>query len=293
MAMQQLIEREIAFSKVSVHLATIQWATAEEFSPQFSKYYNICQRLSDNHSGLRIGNLPVREAFSRVRSVGFLPPDCAVKLYPADRPFRALNCAFEKDFFEETTQITHEHWDEHTGALVSIKDRRLETMMQEIYAELVEPDFGHDILIEAASNMILVEMARYGRRLGTMNGRGGVARGGLAPWQLRRIHERIESSLEIGYPSLDQLAQLCGISQSHLMRTFKVSTGWQIHKYIAEERMKAAKLMLTKDELSSKEISARLGFRSPAYFATAFLRTTGKTPTDYRRQARTTVMGNA
>jgi AraC-like DNA-binding protein len=82
------------------------------------------------------------------------------------------------------------------------------------------------------------------------------------------------------------------MSQSHLMRTFKVSTGWQIHKYIAEERMKSAKLMLAEDQLNTKEISARLGFRSPAYFATAFLRMTGMTPTEYRRQARAVDLGS-
>jgi len=283
MAMQPLIEKEIAFPKVLVQLATIRWSAMEEIVPRHSGY-QICQRLSDDHSAIRIGNLAAREAFPRVRSVGFLPPDFSVQLYPVDRPFRALNCAFERAFFEETTQIQQRHWDEHTGALVSIKDRRLETMMQEIYAELVKPGFAHDLLIEAASTMILVEMARYGRRLGKANEQSAAGRG-LAPWQLRRIHERLKASLEIGYPSVGELAQVCGISQGHLMRNFKVSTGWQIHKYVAEKRLKSAKQMLAEDQISVKEISARLGFQSPAYFATAFRRMTGKTPMEYRRQA--------
>lgn len=281
MAMKSLVEKEIAFPSVLVQLATVRWSAMEEVVPQHSGY-QICQRLSDDHSAMRIGNLAAREAFPRVRSVGFLPPDFSVRLYPVDRPFRALNCAFERAFFEETTQIQQRHWDEHTGALVSIKDRRLETMMQEIYAELVEPGFAHDLLIEAASTMILVEMARYGRRLEKANESGAA---GLAPWQLRRILERLKASLDIGYPSVGELAQLCRISQSHLMRNFKVSTGWQIHKYVAEERLKAAKQMLAEDQFSAKEISARLGFHSPAYFATAFRRMTGKTPMEYRRQA--------
>ncbi len=284
--MEQVIEKEITLPNVSVKLATVQWATAEEFSPQFSGYYNICQRLSDNHSALRIGNLPAREAFAHVRAVGFLPPAWPVKLYPAlERPFRVLNCIFDKDFFEETTQIEQEHWDDHPGALVSIKDRRLETMMQEIYGELVEPGFAHDLLIEAASTMLLVEMARYGRRLAKVSEKGGAGQG-LAPWQMRRIHERLEAAQDTGYPGVAELAALCGISQSHLMRNFKVSTGWQIHKYVAEERLKAAKRMLAEDKTSAREISARLGFSSPAYFATAFRRMTGKTPTEYQRQSR-------
>ncbi len=290
--MQQVIEKEINLPQVSVQLATVRFDATEEFIPQFSAYYNICQRLSDKHSPMRIGNLAAREAFPRVRSVGFLPPGCSFKLFPLEQPFRALNCAFEKTFFEEATRIQQNLWEEHTGALVSIKERRLETIMQQIYAELVQPGFAQELMIEALTTTLLVEMARYARRLGTASGPGGTGHG-MAPWQLRRIQERIEASLELGYPGLEELAQLAGISQSHLMRTFKVSTGWQIHKYIAEERMKSAKLLLAEDQLNTKEISTRLGFRSPAYFATAFLRMTGMTPTEYRRQARAVGLGSA
>ena len=83
---------------------------------------------------------------------------------------------------------------------------------------------------------------------------------------------------------LAELADLCGISQGHLARTFKESTGWQIHKYIAEERLKAAKSMLADDHLSCEAIAAQLGFKSQAYFSTAFRRMTGKTPSEYRDQ---------
>jgi len=287
--MEQLIERTISLPRVDVHLATIRWDTAEDHVPMETSYC-VCQRLSDNHAPLRIGNVNAREAFPRVRSVGFLPPGCAVRLYPVDGPFRVLNCAFEKAYFEEVAGLGQEQWEEYTHALVSIRDRRLELMMQEIYAELVQPDFAHEMLIEAASMMILVEMARFGRRLG-QGRRGGASGQGLAPWQLRRIHDRLDASLEIGYPTLDELAKLCGISQSHLMRTFKTATGWPIHKYVAEERLEAAKRMLAEGHLNAKEIAGRLGFRSPAYFATAFRKMTSKTPSEYRRETRATKIG--
>jgi AraC family transcriptional regulator len=290
--MEQVIEKELALSKVLVQLATARWAMVEESTPALSGGYFICQRLSDDHSALKIGNLTTKEAFPRVRSVGCLPPGHSVRLYPLGKPFRALLCTFEKAYFESTTEFEADQWSEDTGAFVNIQNKRLETVMQQIHAELVEPGFAHSLLIEAASSMILVEMARYGRqRLGKTKAKSGGQ--GLVPWQLRRIRERIEASTEIGYPSLSELSSICGISQSHLMRSFKASTGWQLHKYIAEERLNAAKLMLAEDQISSKEISARLGFCSPAYFATAFLRTTGMTPTDFRRRTRVPQMGNA
>jgi len=283
-AMEPLIEKQITLPSISVQLATVQWGMVQEVRPSYDGY-NICQRLSDDHSPLRIGNIDAREAFPRVRSVGFLPPGCTVKLYPMDRPMRVLNCVFPKERFEAITGIGQKHWEKHTRDLVWIRHRRLEILMQEVFGEMVQPGYAHEMLIEAAATMMLVEMARYGRRLEEAQGAGGISNG-LAPWQLRRINERLEGALEHGYPSLGELAQLCGISQSHLMRSFKLSTGWPIHKYITEERLRAAKQMLVGDQFNSKEISARLGFRNPAYFATAFRRMTGKTPTEYRREAR-------
>jgi AraC family transcriptional regulator len=281
--MEQNFEKELHLPRVSVQLATVKWAAVEDIVPR-ALGYNICQRLSEGHSPIRIGNINASEAFPRIHSVGLLPPGCPVRLYPVAVPFRVLNCAFEKAYFESVTQIGLEQWEEHTGRLVAIRDRRIEIMMQEIYAELVQPGFGCDLLIEAACTMILVEIARYGHRLRKAS--TGVANQGLTPWQLRRINERIEVSLEEGYPGVAELAALCGISHSHLMRTFKAATGWPIHKFIAEERLRTAKRLLVLEDVNAKEISARLGFRSPAYFATAFRRMTGQTPSDYRREAR-------
>lgn len=284
--MEQVIENELSLSHVAVQLATVQWGVAEQVLPP-DYGYSVCQRLSDNHSAIRIANFVASEAFPRVRSVGFLPPGCAIRLYPVDRPFRALNCVFDKAFFEATTEIAQELWDEHTAALVSVKNRRVEMLMQEIYAELVRPGFAQTLLIEAVCTMILVEMARYGRRLDEEKEQGCKTQG-MAPWQMRRIRERMSASLETGYPSLAELASLCSVSQSHLMRTFKASTGWPVHKFVAEERLKTAKLLLAGDQLTANEISVKLGFRSPAYFATAFRRMTGKSPTEYRREIRAT-----
>jgi AraC family transcriptional regulator len=279
-AMKQQIERQLALPRVSVVLATVHWGAVEEVRPQFAGY-NLCQRLSADHAPLRIGNLAAREAFPRVRSVAFLPPGCPVKLYPLSAPMRVLNCVFEPQWFETTTGIGPDLWDRHAKGLIEIRNRRLEVLMQEILAELEQPGFGHELLVESAAAMILVELARYASNLDAEQASGQ----GLAPWQLRRIQERIAGSLEAGYPALPELAQLCGISLSHLMRTFKASTGWPIHKYIAEERLRAAKDLLAGGKLDAKEISARLGFRNPAYFATAFRRMTGKTPTEFRREA--------
>ena len=278
---EPVIEKELVLPGISVQLATVNLSEARDAAPHATGY-SICQRLSDDHAPLRIGNVNAREAFPRVGSVGFLPPGCTVRLYAMGASFRVLNCTFEAEEFERITGFGHEIWEQHTGALVSIKDRRLELLMQEIHAELVQPDYGQETVIEAAGRMILIEMARYGRRLAAAGGTNQ----GLAPWQLRRINERLAAALDLGYPALDELAALCGISQSHLMRSFKAATGWPIHKYVSEERMRVARQLLADGGYNAQEIAGRLGFRSAAYFATAFRRMSGQTPTEFRRAAR-------
>jgi AraC family transcriptional regulator len=280
--MQHSLEKEVVLPDVTVQLATISWEGigASPLHPT----YSLFQRWSDGHSPVRIGNLSVPDVLPRVRSVGFLPAGNSIRVFPIEKPLRVLYCFYEAGFVESTTEIAREQWEMHINSLVAIRSRRLEVLMQEIYAEFDHPGFAHGLVIEAVTTLMLVELARHVRQL---DRKGPTHRDGLAlaPWQLRRIEERIEASLGLGYPLLSELADLCGISQGHLARSFKASTGWQIHKYIAEERIKAAKAMLAQGHLSCEEVSARLGFKSPAYFSTAFRRVTGKTPSELRRRA--------
>ncbi len=282
--METHVEFEASFANVKVALASGHWGATEE-RPARVRGYSVCQRLSADHPALRIGNMPAREAFPRVHSVGFLPPGQSVRLYPQEPPFRALNCVFDEDYFVSATQIDRDGWQENMRSLMTIRSRRIEALMQAIYFELLNPGFGNALMIEAASTMILVELGRIGQRLSQPHNETGVNQC-LAPWQVRRINERIDASLELGYPSPMELAKLCGISQSHLMRTFKASTGWQICKYIAHHRLQEAKRLLAEDHASIKAIAVRLGFCNSAYFATAFRRMTGIAPKDFRKQAR-------
>lgn len=280
--MRQHLEQEVVLPNVTVQLSTITWEGVGEKPPRPA--YSLFQRLSTNHSPLRIGNLSAPETLPRVRSVGFLPPGRSVRLFPIEKPLRVLYCFYDADFVENTTGIPRERWEKHTSSLIAPRNQRLEVMMQDMCAELDQPGFAHEILIEAVTTMMLVELARHARELDRKaSGRGDSLP--LAPWQLRRIQERIQASLEVGYPTLKELADLCGVSQGHLARAFKVATGWKIHQYIVEERLKTAKTMLAQRQFTCKEVSERLGFKSPAYFSTAFRRMTGKTPTDFRRQA--------
>lgn len=278
--MEELIETLIVLPNVTVQKVTVSWQGAITM-PAYGGYI-LSQRLSENHAAVPIGNVQAPEVLSRVRSVGLLPPGCPVRLFPMAQPLSVLLCTFTEEYFERVTGTTRHEWEEHLGSLVTMRNQRLETLMQEILAELQQPGYGQELLVESVANMLVVELARYKRSL---DGRARAQRQhqALAPWQLRAIDERIQVSQHQGYPNMAELAELCGISQGHLARSFKAATGWQIHRYITNERFTAARHLLTESALSCEEVAARLGFKSAAYFSTAFRRATGVSPSEFRR----------
>lgn len=278
--MEEFIETLIVLPCVTVQKVTVSWQGAISM-PAYGGYI-LSQRLSENHAAIPIGNVQAPEVLSRVRAVGLLPPGCPVRLLPVEHPLSVLLCIFDEECFERVTETSRQEWDEHLGSLVTMRNQRLESLMQEIMAELQQPGFGQELLVESVAQMLMVELARFKR---TLDGRALTQRKhqALAPWQLRTIEERVQSALHLGYPSLTELAELCGFSQGHLARSFKAATGWQIHRYITNERFNTAKDLLRTSGLSCEEVAARLDFKSAAYFSTAFRRATGVTPSEFRR----------
>lgn len=279
--MQAQIEQELVLDKATIQIATFSWEGFEE-APS-APGYRVSQRLSDDHPPLQLGNLSRADVLPRVHSVGFLPPGHSVRVFPIEKPLRVIFCIFDEDYFENTTGISRSQWQEQVESLVLIKNNRLELMMQEIYAEITARQEGFELAIAACSDMIMVELARYVKqRIDKPNQAG--TNDSLAAWHIRQILDRIHAASQSGYPSLQELAELCNMSQGHLARSFKQATGWQIHKYIAEERIRRAKQLLGQPGLSCEEIAGQLDFRSAAYFSTVFRNKTGKTPTEYRKQ---------
>jgi AraC family transcriptional regulator len=112
-----------------------------------------------------------------------------------------------------------------------------------------------------------------------------VNRGGLASWQKRAVVGYIEEHLGEQI-SLSKLAALAQLSQHHFCRAFKQSFGVPPHQYQVQRRMEVAKLLLANRDNSVTDISLSLGYAQISSFSSAFRKTTGWTPTVYRREFR-------
>jgi len=134
--------------------------------------------------------------------------------------------------------------------------------------------------LEALSAVLAHELSRLNREV---IGEPAVYRGGLASWQKRAVVDYIEEHLS-EQVSLLKLAQLARLSLHHFCRAFKQSFGVPAHQYQVRRRMEVAKLLLADRTKSITDIALSLGYAQTGSFGNAFRKTTGWTPTVYRRE---------
>jgi len=108
------------------------------------------------------------------------------------------------------------------------------------------------------------------------------ARGGLAPWQERRVQGLMEANLGGEIP-LAMLAAECGLSVSHFSRAFRQSTGTSPHRWLMRRRVELAKERLRERKLSLSEIALSCGFADQSHFTRVFTGFFGTSPGSWRR----------
>ena len=197
-------------------------------------------------------------------------------------PYRHVTCRLDGGVFESLTGL-HNDWDDGVlNACRNIRTPQINAALLRMAQESLTPSFASDILVDSLANVITVDLARY---LRSELSEAPKAKGGLAPWQMRRIEEHVADSPDTSL-SITLLAELCGISSGHLMRAFKQTTGETVHNYVERVRLTKAQRMLCETNLPLKVIAAELGFSTPSSFSFAFRRATGGTPASFREQLR-------
>jgi AraC family transcriptional regulator len=107
-------------------------------------------------------------------------------------------------------------------------------------------------------------------------------RGGLAPWQERRVKDLIEANLSGELP-LAMLAAECGLSVSHFSRAFRQSIGTSPHRWLLRRRVELAQDRLRDPKLSLSEVGLSCGFADQSHFTRVFTGLSGMSPGAWRR----------
>lgn len=204
----------------------------------------------------------------------YIPPDLPVCILSGPGRTRSLRCSFDRSAFPDPMPQVSEC---RLPETLHVASQTISQMCGRILAEMETPGFASAIVIEAMSNVIAVDLARaFNASLPS----GARPRGGMAGWRFRRIEERARA--DGPPPTLEELAALCDMSTRHLTRAFRQVTGCSIGAKVEEWRVERAKVLLSSNSLSLKEIAHQLGFAHPSAFSTAFRRATGEQPCAYR-----------
>jgi AraC family transcriptional regulator len=152
----------------------------------------------------------------------------------------------------------------------------LRALLTRIAHEVSAPGIAADLLLEGLGLTLLAETARLLHGLQSQ----AVRKGGLSPQRLRMIEERIRTGDRS--TSIAELAALCHLSPRQLIRAFRAETGETIGAFVQRLTMERAQTLLGDSEKPISVVAAELGFASAAAFSTAFHRSSGQYPRDFR-----------
>lgn len=188
-----------------------------------------------------------------------------------------LTCRFDPVRFAAVTGLGD--WDSRIlSRCAAIHSPTLIGLAERLKQEAVSPGFGSAMAINALVQLLMVELGRIFRA----EQKQETGQGGLAPWQIARIEETLRSS-DGAWPTTQALASLCGISRSHLSRSFAAATGTALSDHAAAIRLERAQDMIRAGALPMNLIAQALGFATASAFSAAFRRATGLTPRQFRQ----------
>ncbi|MEA1674714.1 AraC family transcriptional regulator [Nitrospirillum sp. BR 11163] len=108
------------------------------------------------------------------------------------------------------------------------------------------------------------------------------ARGGLAPWQARRVAALVERRLD-GTLCNEDLAAEAKLSTSHFCAAFRQTFGMSPHAFVVSRRVERAKALMLDTDDALAEIADACGFADQAHLSRLFRQATGSSPASWRR----------
>jgi len=134
------------------------------------------------------------------------------------------------------------------------------------------------LAISSATTLVLNQLLQHYVHLGWQ---APAVRGGLAPHQLNRVLDYIDSHLDQSL-LLRDLARETGLSEYHFARMFKHSKGVAPHQYVMNRRLIKAGQLLQRTTLPLTEIALTCGFSSLSHFSNRFRQVHGISPSAMR-----------
>lgn len=166
-----------------------------------------------------------------------------------------------------------------TGGDLASPMQQLRSVVAELFAALTstlndERDSAEDSLSRAAEILQEVDATQPPPTKET--------KGGLAPWQIRKVTSHIEANLDTPIRS-SELATVVRLSPCHFSRVFRNSFGCSPLEYVTRRRMEHAQGLMLSTDAPLSQIALDCGLADQAHFSRLFRRFVGETPRSWRR----------
>ncbi len=90
--------------------------------------------------------------------------------------------------------------------------------------------------------------------------------------------------------TVSTIAKVVGASPFHVCRVFRGRTGYTLHGYLTEQRLRRSLTLLEQRQTDLRAMAASLGFSSHSHFTAQFREAFGATPSRFRRRATPSVV---
>jgi AraC family transcriptional regulator len=191
-------------------------------------------------------------------------------LYMPQQPFNSL--ASDDTFRPDPYSLRY---------LSDIQDDMIREIGRAILSELVAESSAGRMFVEAAALALAARLAHsYAEPAPSRPQRFGSHR--FDEIRLGRVLNYIAENLDRDI-TIAQLASVACLSPSHFASMFSRSIGVAPYRYVSQQRLESAKMMLADGKRSLSDIAFSCQFSSQTSFNRAFLRAIGVTPGEYRR----------
>ncbi|KAB0677694.1 helix-turn-helix transcriptional regulator [Aureimonas leprariae] len=213
------------------------------------------------------------------RSLAVGPGETMLVIIPSDHVYTVPDGGRWEFFWismygQEALRI-HRAVQEQAGPVFRLASRTVDAIAAECLKLM---DGGGTTPGEASAHAYAAQMALYDDILGPNRDMGAPSPVGNA---LEAVKSHVRSHLADALP-VEELAQIAGFSRAHFTRLFSAAEGISPGEFVLNERMRRAARLLESGDMAVKAIAHDCGFEDPNYFAKAFRRAYGTSPTDFR-----------
>jgi len=281
--MTPIVHREAALTLADAEICVLASRWPRDLDFTFSAPRHLFAMYFSSISGVEGRYLEQDEThFAPTGSIFFRPAGRRLNIRgPGRSPVRAVHCLLDQRRLDVLGAGGLQWSPQALQAALDIRAPNLRPHFLRLASEAASPGIAAPLVADAVLVLMVSELLDYL----SPAPRSGPGPGDVAARVLRRVRDRIYDG-EAPPPTVTELADLCGLSERHLLRLFRRAQGVSLIDFVREARLERAMELLSATDLPLKAVAHRLGFSSHASFTAAFTREAGVAPTVFRRDRR-------